>query len=158
MYFWNIKALVASLSEQPLGELNSLKYLIASIVLFELPMLIPFGGRSIWETVSPILMAFISVIGTIYCYKKNGASGGTFFLQKYLAIGWVVAIRWLPLLLGLFIMKSFISISMSEGNLPPTALTWHDTLLLAVMSMAIYISTGRYISVVKQNEQRVKVD
>jgi hypothetical protein len=83
MYFWNIKALVASLSEQPLGEFNSLKYLIATIVLFELPMLIPFGGRSVWETVSPILMAFISVIGTIYCYKKNGGSGGTFFLQEY---------------------------------------------------------------------------
>lgn len=98
MYFWKVEKLKNDLRKKPLSESESFKYLYATLFLYSLGM-IPFLENNIWDVYSAIIIGVISAIGVYYVYKCNKGAKGNNFLQKYLAIGWVVGIRWMFLIM-----------------------------------------------------------
>jgi hypothetical protein len=92
MYFWKIDKLKADLRERQLTESETFKYLIATQVLYGLAM-IPYITYNIWDVYSAIVTLFVTLVGVYYVYKCNNGTTGSNFLQRYLALSWVVGIR-----------------------------------------------------------------
>ena len=98
MYFLNINALKQQLKDPGLTEIDSLKYLLLLSLIGMLPIPKPpyfTTGTFLYYVVGTIIF----VLGTLYCYQKNGGPSGTDFLKRYIALSWVLAIRFLPIIL-----------------------------------------------------------
>lgn len=106
MYFWNVNALKQQLKDSGLSEVDSLKYLLLLALIGMLPIPIPpyfTTGTYIYYVIGTIIFA----LGTLYCYRKNGGPSGTDFLKRYIALSWVLAIRFFPAILLLGLLMAF---------------------------------------------------
>jgi len=86
--------------------MDSLKYLL----LISLIGMIPIPKPPYFTTGTFLYYVFgalIFVLGTIYCYRQNGAISGKDFLTKYISLSWVLAIRFLPSLLVIGLLMAF---------------------------------------------------
>ena len=73
---------------------------------------------------------------------QNGGADGEHFLQRYFAIGWVVAVRWggllaLAMIAHMTLLEAFGAASDST--------TWHEVLLVAMGELVIYWRTGYHV-------------
>src|SRR2546428_5503058 len=99
MYFWNVGDLKRRLMTGGLSAPESLKYLIAfAILLLGNVQGVRVSGVStptmaIIEALDLVAAWLIALLGTIFCYFQNGASEGKSFLERYLSLSWVVALR-----------------------------------------------------------------
>ncbi len=97
MYFWRIEKLKTAMATAPLTEREVLPYLIASVVVVSIIL----GAMrhapitSFWEDISTLCNIILAVFGTLYIYQQNNGKNGQHLLQRYIAISWVVSIRWL---------------------------------------------------------------
>jgi hypothetical protein len=94
MYFWHIEQLKDELATSPLSERESFNYLMAYVVLTTLPFWPSESEVNYWDHLIQASSLLFSVLGTIHAYRENGGAAGQQFLQRYLALGWVWAIRW----------------------------------------------------------------
>src|SRR5919108_1465185 len=94
MYFWRIEALKSDLAVRPMTDRQVLPYLVACGVLMAAVGIIPFGPPNKWDLVGGGWSMLLAIVGTIHVYRKNGGEVGLHILQRFLAIGWVVGIRW----------------------------------------------------------------
>lgn len=93
MYFWKINKLKSELKENSLSESESFKYLFATTLLYSLGMT-PYIDSTVWDVYAALVGSIITIIGLFYVYKCNGGAKGKNFLQRYLALNWVVGLRW----------------------------------------------------------------
>jgi hypothetical protein len=145
MYFWNIKALKESLSNEGLSENESFKYLLATLILFTLASF-PFEYSNDMDTLSWLVELGIIAFGTFLCFRANGAAEGKFFLQRYLSLAWVLSVKLIAFLIPFFIV---LNIVLEAFGIPYTESTSYiDVVVLAVISSAYYLRLAHHIKTV----------
>ena len=97
---------------------------------------------ALWDYVGTVWTLLLAVFGTIYVYRCNGGATGQDFLQRYLAIGWVVTVRWLAIVMPLFVLLIFTVDYMSEET------QWHVGLFFVVAEVVLYERIGYHIRAV----------
>jgi hypothetical protein len=84
----------------------------------------------------------LAAVGTIYIYRQNGGAGGQHFLQRYFAVGWVVALRWLAIIVvaavAFFVMLEVVGISTDSTS-------WYEFVFLAAAETVIYWRIGHHV-------------
>ena len=105
MYFWNIKKLKALIVERPLTEREALPYIIANALMYLLltelisylysfhevsAVAISYG---FWDYLSVAFSIVITIMGSIWLFRKNKVQSENYFLQRITALGWVVMLR-----------------------------------------------------------------
>ena len=98
MYLWNVKQLKKDLSKSPLLEKEQFKYLIVTITLFILGGIIPVAEKNTWDIYVSIITGIITILGSIYVYKCNNGEHGKYFLQRFISLQLVWAIRFFILI------------------------------------------------------------
>ena len=150
VYFWNIKRLKSSLIEAPLPENKAIKYLLYWIFIWSFVRISPLQQmKDPGKIILDIAFIPIVLIGTYYCFKKNGGPNGVLFLQRFLSIGLVIAARILlmifaPCFLAMTIIGSLI------GQIPITTTWYHIVLSLGVLTITLW-RIGFHISQVAKN-------
>ncbi len=142
MYFWRIEALKADLAALPLTDRQVLPYLVLYSVLIAAVGIIPFGPSNNWDMIGGGWSVLLAIVGTIYVYRKNGGEHGLHLLQRYLAIGWVVGIRWAAALLLITVAYFGVLEVVSEVS---EDTTWLDFLVLAIAEGVLYWRIGHHI-------------
>ncbi|MBI2929570.1 MAG: hypothetical protein HYY24_28230 [Verrucomicrobia bacterium] len=142
MYFWRIEKLKTEMATRPLSEREALPYLVVFLALSTAVGYIPETVFNIWDGFGAAWSVLLAVIGTIYIYHQNGGAKGQHFLQRYFAIGWVVAIRWLVII----VLAAFAFVGVLEfvGVLNDST-SWYEFLFLAVAETVIYWRIGYHI-------------
>jgi hypothetical protein len=143
MYFWRIEKLKREMALQPLSERETLPYLVVYAGLTAAVLYVPQELNNAWDYVGAGLNVLIAILGVIHVYRKNGGANGHHFLQRYFAIGWVVALRWSVMIILLSIM--FYGLLLWLGDeLEETF--WYEVLFQAVLGAALYWRIGRHVS------------
>jgi hypothetical protein len=98
MYFWNTAALKQKLIERPLTDGEAFPYFLADAIMTAcLIGLAPYATPDAWNTSYSLLAIPVIIVGTIHLYRSNAGPDGTQFLQRSLALGWVLGLRILAL-------------------------------------------------------------
>ena len=102
MYFWKIESLKKDITDGSFGDKELLPYLVIYVGLSALGAALvgylPIENINMWDYVNSILYVLVPIVGTIYVYRQNGGGNGENFASKYLAIGFVVTIRFIGFL------------------------------------------------------------
>lgn len=118
MYWWNIKALKATLSSAGLSERTNVYYLLVCTVAatggMEFMAYVPYESINLWRLVITTGYLLLAIGGTYAFYKANGGERGVRILERYLSLGLVVVIRLLPLMIVMFVCLG-VYVGVSEG-------------------------------------------
>jgi hypothetical protein len=111
MYIWDVNSLVGELAKGSLTEKEAFKYLLANTILIS-AVLIPFPENNINDIIGSIANVVVAILGVIYIYKCNGGDKGKEIIQRYMSLGFVVAIRFfvmigLPSIIILYIAMAY---------------------------------------------------
>lgn len=147
MYFWNIEALKAQLVQGPLSDRQVLPYLVAYSVLIAAIGLIPGYSMNTWDFIGAGWSVVLAVVGTLYVYRQNGGGSGQHLLQRYLAIGWVVSIRWVAAMVAVVAVYYGFIEAFSQAS---EVTTWPEVLVLAAAETALYWRMGHHVFQVAQ--------
>lgn len=90
----------------------------------------------------------MAAIGTIYVYRQNRGASGIHFLQRYFAIGFVVAVRSAAILTSVAIPFYVAMELLGAGG---EATTWQEFLFFAAAEIFLYERFGRHIREVALN-------
>jgi hypothetical protein len=146
VYFWSINGLKNSLIEKPLSENTAFLYLLLYVFFTALFMEIATEPESIWDLADDIVAIGSVVIGTVYCFFKNGAGQGSNFLQRYFSIGWVVHVRLAVMFFIPFIIVLFV---IPNGDFLIDS--WRGPLFNLFFYFLIYWRIGHHIGQVAEN-------
>jgi len=152
MYFWRIEELKAEMAARPLSEREVLPYLVVFVSLYAAVGYIPQAFTNIWDGLEAFCSIALAVLGTIYVYGQNGGASGQHFLQRYLAIGWVVTLRWLVVFI-LAAVAFFTLMTVLGRETEET--TWYDFLFLAVVQAVVYWRIGYHVGDLAQRTRAV---
>ena len=144
MYFFSLKKLKADLIEKPLTERGSLPYLIGTELAYAVAVeigTIPSEASyatsyNLWNVADSVISILATVLGILWLYHKNKSNSGSYFLQRFLAIGWVVGI-WT-------ILASLVPIIIIYAGTETTE-KW-TTGFLVIMFTAMYWFAGKQIA------------
>jgi hypothetical protein len=143
MYFWQIEKLKSLLVSRPLSEREVLHYAMWSSALVYLISSYPRTMNGIWDMAGAILGLVITVLGTIFIYRQNGGASGQHFLQRYVAIGWVVSIRWFVFVLVAAVL--FGALLSMAGVSVTGQTTWQEFIFSAVMEVILFRNIGLHV-------------
>ena len=141
MYFWKIGSLKEEIKKRELKEkdrfLYTLIYIILSAIGMEAMGLMPIDDGNVWDAINSISNIAVVTLGTIFAFKANGGSKGIDFLGRYFSISFVVAIRFVVILIPMIIMLSaYYSFAVTKDqDLNSTA---YDTIPFLIWSAALY--------------------
>lgn len=153
MYFWGIERLKDQLVSRPLSEREVLPYVVACGALTSIVANVPAEINGIWDIMGGCRSVALAVFGTIFIYRQNGGASGQHFLQRYLAIGWVTAIRWLVFFLFTgFAFYTVVSL-MAASEHRQTA--WYDFVFISIMEVILYRNIGIHIRDVADRQKPV---
>lgn len=142
MYFWRIEKLKSEMAARPLSEREALPYLVVFVGLCAAVGYIPQSVANVWDGLGAFWSVALAVLGTIYIYRQNGGADGRHFLQRYFAIGWVVAIRWLAIvILAAVAFSALIEFLGNESE----ETTWYEFLFLAIVEIVVYWRIGHHV-------------
>jgi hypothetical protein len=142
MRFWRITQLKAEMRVQPLSERESLPYLVLFVASSSLVMGLPQSGFNAFDALDTLLSVMIAIVGTIFVYRRNGGIHGEYFLQRYLAIGFVVGVRCIVALLALMIP---MIIALDTLGMLSDQTSWIDLLFSVVIQWFVYWRTGYHV-------------
>jgi len=142
MYFWRIEQLKDQLIARPLSDREALPYLLVFVGLTAAIGFIPTEGLNVWDHVGTGLSVILTVLGTLWVYRQNGGADGHFFLQRYLAVGWVIGIRWVVGLVAFFFPLYFV---LSLLSIESDVTTWYETTILAAAELLLYWRIGSHV-------------
>jgi O-antigen ligase len=149
MYFWNISKLKERLIDKPLDDREILPYVIIFSLLLSLVFCIPPEKENMWDTVGNILSLIIAIPGTIFVYQMNGGKKSEYFLQRYLVVGWVVAIRMGCLLIAalafILIYDLYFINSLSMKT------SWYAALTYFIYEILVYYRTGIHLKYIVEH-------
>ncbi len=144
MYFIRYQRLKEKLKTRTLSDREALPYLILFAALAAAVYLFPTTeGSNIWDWIGGGLSVVLAIGGVIYAYSQNGGAQGIDLIQKYVVIGWVVAVRciliFIPCVIALYIIGETLGLINDET-------TWFDTLIIFVFEAILYQRIGRHIA------------
>lgn len=142
MYFWRIGDLKRRLVERPLTEREQLPYLLVFVVLCTAATLFPFDWSDVWDVCGRVFSLLLAAFGTLYLYRKNEGSAGSHFLQRYLAVGFVAAVRWG---VAIFLVSIPIYLVLMAAGAPGEQTTPVEFFLFAAAEMILYQRIGHHI-------------
>jgi hypothetical protein len=147
MYFWNIEKLKTQLIEKPLTDKETLPYLIATITLLiavrYLPQVAQFNN---WDYALLILELACVIVGSYWLYLKNKGDAGSHFLQRYFALGWVVAIRVIVFSIPIVVVIVGIITYMNLGEAFGETTNYLDFLFMLILELVIYWYNGKHLA------------
>jgi len=143
MYFIKYHPLKARLASRSFSDKEALPYLVAFSALTTFVVAFPMvGGINGWDFVSGIFSVVFAIGGVLYAYQSNGGAEGFDLIQKYVILGWVVAIRcllvFIPVVGVAYIAGEALDVVTDETG--P-----YDVLLIAIFEMVLYSRIGRHI-------------
>jgi len=139
MYFWRIENLKKDLIARPLSDREVLPYLLIFVGISALIPIFPMESMNSWDYAAAIWTLVLVVAGTLYTYQCNGAARGSHFVQRYLAIGWVVAVRWCAAVVAALIVLLFVVDTPGDETTPTFALFWMAAELVLYERMGHHI-------------------
>jgi hypothetical protein len=108
MYFWKIEELKKDLISNKVSQRDLLFYLLLDTVLtvgaVEIAGYLPAESFNLWDYIDSVVGTLITTFGTVWVYKSNGGNLGTRLVERYLAIGWVILVRYMTLLVPIFML------------------------------------------------------
>jgi uncharacterized membrane-anchored protein YitT (DUF2179 family) len=154
MYFWNIENLKADIKADNFGEkdrfIYAFIYIALSAVGMEAMMRMPVENPNIWDLVNSVGNITIPIVGTFFAYKANGGCGGVDFLGRFFSISFVVAIRFITLLIPMFMMlfAYYIYVFPEDQDIVSTPV---EVIPLLIWFIFLYVRICRHISDVKSS-------
>jgi len=148
MYFWRIERLKAELVARPLSDRDVLPYLVVSAALASVVYIFPATMLNIWDGLGVAWSVALAVFGTIYIFFQNGGAEGRNLLQRYFAVGWVVALRMLVVVVP--VLAAFLATLLAIGVEMDVNTTWYDFLLFAIIESVFYLRFGHHVKDVAQ--------
>jgi hypothetical protein len=142
MYFWRIEDLKKDLIAKPLTDREVLPYLLIFVGITALIPIFPVESMNLWDYAATTWTLLLAVAGTLYAYQCNGAAAGTHFVQRYLSIGWVVAVRWTAVVMAAFVVLLFLVDTSGDATTPTVALFW------MIAEVVLYERMGHHIRLV----------
>jgi hypothetical protein len=142
MYFWRIEKLKKQMTTRPLSAREVLPYLIVFVALSTAVGYIPQATRTVWDGLGAVWSVLLAIVGSIYIYRQNGGPDGEHFLQRYLAVGWVVTIRWLVVLIGVGVAFYATLAAVGAGT---DNTHWYDFLFFAIIEAVLYWRIGHHV-------------
>ena len=153
MYFININKLKEDIIENRFSQKDRFLYLFAWVILTEIFLVMPdfFPNWCIditWlDRAVDIIEIFIVGIGTYLMYKFNKGANGKDFIDRYLAITWVIGIRaiiWFILIA--IVMEILLLLLNTKIALSDEVVNYPFTFLYLLMMLYVYY---RSIAVIK---------
>lgn len=143
MYFVRYQPLKEKLKSRTLSDREALPYLIVFAGLAAAVFLFPStNGLDMWDWIGGGISVALAVAGVIYAYLCNGGKQGFDLIQKYVVMGWVVAVRcilfFIPCVIALYTIGEILGVVTDETN-------WYDTLILSTFEVIVYQRIGRHI-------------
>ena len=85
--------------------------------------------------------------GTYYIYRCNGGENGERFLERYICLGWVVAIRWTvlfvtPTMVAFFVGNILMTEMLGEEMSEETDI--FDMIFFTLVTLSYYYILGRH--------------
>mgnify|MGYP000541776181 CR=1 FL=1 len=154
MYFWKIEELKEDIKTDNFAEkdrfIYAFIYLALSAIGMEAMMHMPIENPNIWDTINSIGNIVIPVVGTFCAYKSNGASNGTDFLGRFFSINFVIVIRFMTLLIPMFIALFIYYIYAFPGE-EEIVSTPMDIIPFQIWFAFLYVRTCKHIGDVKNS-------
>ena len=95
MYILNYKQLAEDLRDHKVSEREKLYYIIGTVVL-STPLLIPSAPANhndiTGELVGIFILILLTILGTIFIYRKNQQSDGKNFIERYVCLSFPISI------------------------------------------------------------------
>ncbi len=153
MYFWNTGALASELQKETVTESEQVKYLVATILLYEiLPFLTSWIPNTvdIWSFLDGAVSVSIMVIGALVCAKANRQGDNKNFLTRFICLSWPLGIRFVVLMLPTYLVVEIIlrmlGLQVAHGDKYQTE--WYDVAISALYSGLVFWRLRRWIRVV----------
>jgi uncharacterized membrane protein YadS len=143
MYFTKYHPLKERLRDRMMDDREALPYFVVYSVLAAIATSLHAAPPpTVWLVSNCAGTVLVTLAGVLYCYRQNGGQAGYDFIQKSVVLGWVVAIRLIPLfLLSVLagrLLKSFL------GH-PKEEFSWVDV-VLDLLTLAFYFERlGRHL-------------
>jgi hypothetical protein len=112
VYFWKIEEIKSKIIK---SEFNDE---IISALLLELQQFVPVSEITLIDYIFSITSVIITIIGTLYIYDANGGAKGKDFAVKFFAMGFVMAIRFVVLIIPIALVFGVVEGVVSEFWLP----------------------------------------
>ncbi len=143
MYFVRYHRLKEKLRNRSVSDREALPYLVIFTALMALVGAFPVvDGFNDGDLVSGFLSFVFAIGGVFYAYKSNGAQEGFDLIQKYVVLGWVVAVRcllvFIPLAIAFYVAGGYLGLVTDQTGFP-------DVLLNAIFEIVLYQRIGRHI-------------
>lgn len=143
MYFIRYQPLKDRLTNRSLSDKEALPYLLLFCALETIVLSLPAATKTNkWDIIGAITSLSATIFGVLYVYRKNGGKAGFDIIQKFVVLGWIVAVRYLiimlPVVILLYMAASFFGLTSDETTLLDTFLY---TLLIAIY----YERLGKHI-------------
>jgi hypothetical protein len=94
-----------------------------------------------YDAVAAVTLA-LTIGGTLYVYQRDGGRGGLDFLQRYLAVGWVVTIR---LTVATVVLVLIVTVLVQTINVEPYDL-WLSGGVPILWLMVLYARLGHHVA------------
>jgi len=96
MYFWKIDKLESDLIKGAMSNADKFQYLLASTILialgFEVSSFIS-ESATITRVTESIIVVVATIVGTIWCYNRNGKGDNAEFIDRFICLSFPVGIR-----------------------------------------------------------------
>jgi len=158
MYFWKIENLKQDIITPKFSEkdrfIYAFIYISLSVIMIEALTYISVLSVeefNIWDNINSITNIIIPIVGTFYAYKMNGGSQGNDFLGKFFSINFVVSIRFLALLVPLFLLLFFYYSIMvnEEESLQSSPI---EIIPFQIWYILLYVRTCKHIRDVRNSQ------
>jgi hypothetical protein len=149
MEFFRLERLKSKLVRGPLPANETAKYLAAQGALSSLLFIAsPEQDMGGWPYIA---FPALSVLGVYYCYRCQGGAIGERFAERYLSVGWVVAVRVAAAVVPLF-FAALVALVVTNGfESSWWESPWFDDIFEAAMLGVVgvaYWRTGVHLSAI----------
>lgn len=148
MYFWQLRKLKRKMVARPLSEREILPYLLGYLTLTAATVFLDYSSN-VWDALWGISSSMLALIGTFSIYRQNGGANGQYFLQRYLAIGWVVTLRW-SLIIIISTVILLIVLELANISTFSEETTWYEFLYGTAWEVIVYQRIGHHVRDVAQ--------
>jgi len=123
---------------------------MANTILYTLAM-IPYANPNQYDTVGGVISLFIAVVGLWFIYICNGGKNGKRIIERYISIGWVIAVRFVILLLIPALVVAIILQEMYMGGIPEET-SLFDVVFIQAFSVIYILWVAKHVNhVAKQS-------
>ena len=140
MFFWKINLLKQRLISEGLSQKHLFIYMFIYVVLGELVLEVLYNisieGLNEYDYAQSVVNFIVICLGTFLIYRANGGSHGKQFAERYFSIGFVIAIRFMALLIPVFIALGFIWFNEPIDSELTT--TWYELVIFSIWMIGLY--------------------